>query len=194
MNATLTRLTARPANLVVGAILIISAGALINAAMGHPWICTCGYVKLWHGVTYSSENSQHLTDWYTFSHIIHGIVFYAAAWAFLPRWPVGARLLAALVVEVGWEVVENTPWLIDRYRTVTISLDYFGDSVINSTFDSLAMIVGFVIAWRLPIWASIAVVVGLEAFVGYFIRDNLTLNIIMLVWPIEAIRAWQAGG
>jgi hypothetical protein len=194
MNAGLARWTARPANVLAAAVLIIAVGELTNRLMGHPWICTCGYVKLWHGVTYSSENSQHLTDWYTFSHIIHGILFYGALFLIGRRWPLGLRFLIALGVEVGWEVFENTPLIINRYREVTISLDYFGDSVINSTFDVLAMVVGFVAAWRLPVWASVLVIVGLEAFVGYSIRDNLTLNIIMLIWPLEAIRVWQAGG
>ncbi len=194
MKGAIARWTARPANLIAAAVVIIAAGELTNRLMGHPWICKCGYVKLWHGVTYSSENSQHLTDWYTFSHIIHGILFYGALWLVARRWPVGLRLLAALAVEVGWEVFENTPLIINRYREVTISLDYFGDSVINSTFDVLAMVVGFVVAWRLPAWASVVVIAGLEVFVGYSIRDNLTLNIIMLIWPLEAIRTWQAGG
>jgi len=194
MNAALARFAQRPGSLILASLVIIAAGELTNRLMGHPWICTCGTVKLWHGVTYSSENSQHLTDWYTFSHIIHGILFYGALWLVARRWPVGARFLIALAVEVGWEVFENTPFIINRYRAVTVSLDYFGDSVINSTFDVLAMVVGFVIAWRVPVWVSLAVIVALEVFVGYFIRDNLTLNIIMLVWPIEAIRVWQAGG
>jgi len=194
MNAALARFAQRPGSLILASLVIIAVGELTNRLMGHPWICTCGTVKLWHGVTYSSENSQHLTDWYTFSHIIHGILFYGALWLVARRWPVGARFLIALAVEVGWEVFENTPFIINRYRAVTVSLDYFGDSVINSTFDVLAMVVGFVIAWRVPVWVSLAVIVALEVFVGYFIRDNLTLNIIMLVWPIEAIRVWQAGG
>jgi len=194
VNGALARWASRPANLAVASALIILAGALINWLGGHPWICTCGYVKLWHGVTYSSENSQHLTDWYTPSHVIHGIVFYFGLWLIGRRWSVGLRGLIAVVIEVAWEVIENTPLIINRYREVTISLDYYGDSVINSTFDVLAMIVGFWLAMRLPVWASVLVVVAIEAFVGYMIRDNLTLNVIMLLWPIEAIRVWQAGG
>lgn len=180
--------------IATGILALLAAGAVALYAMGHPLICKCEYVKLWHGVTFSSENSQHLTDWYTPSHVIHGILFYAGLWLVAKRLPLGLRALVALVVEVGWEVIENTPWIIGRYREVTVSLDYFGDSVINSTFDALAMLVGFFLASRLPIWASIAMVVILELVVGAFVRDNLTLNVIMLVYPIEAIRLWQAGG
>jgi hypothetical protein len=179
---------------VAAGFAVIVAGGIALYAMGHPLICTCGYVSLWHGVTYSSENSQHLTDWYTPSHVIHGLIFYWFLWLVARRLDIGARALLALVIEVGWEVIENTPWIINRYREVTISLDYFGDSVINSTVDSLAMLVGFFLAWRLPVWASIAIVVALEAIVGYFVRDNLTLNVIMLIWPLDAIRVWQGGG
>jgi hypothetical protein len=175
-------------------VALLAAGAVALYAMGHVLICKCGYVKLWHGVTFSSENSQHLTDWYTPSHVIHGVLFYAGLWLVAQRLPLGVRALIALAVEVGWEVIENTPWIINRYREVTVSLDYFGDSVINSTFDSLAMLLGFVLARRLPVWASIGMVVILELVVGAFVRDNLTLNVIMLVHPIEAIRLWQAGG
>jgi hypothetical protein len=146
------------------------------------------------GVANTPDNSQELFDWYTLSHVIHGLLFYAVLRWLLPRWPVTSRALVATLAEVGWEVLENTPFIINRYREATISLDYFGDSVINSVFDVLAMLFGFCLARVLPVWLSVALVVALEALAAYMIRDGLILNVIMLLYPLDAIRAWQAGG
>lgn len=174
-------------------LLAVATAAAMLLAMGRVPICTCGYVKLWHGETMSSENSQHLTDWYTPSHVLHGFGFYLGLWLVVPHLAFAWRLLAATGLEAAWEVAENTSYVIERYREVTISLDYYGDSVINSVADIGAMMLGFWLAARLPVAAAVAISVAIEAVTAWFIRDGLMLNILMLLWPVGAVREWQAG-
>ncbi|HUU25189.1 MAG TPA: DUF2585 domain-containing protein [Methyloceanibacter sp.] len=175
----------------VAGIILVAAVALYG--MGHPLVCKCGYVKLWHFDVVSSENSQHIFDWYTPSHIIHGFLFYALLWLIAPRASFGQRLILAVLIETSWEVVENTDFVINKYREATVSLDYYGDSVLNSVSDILFMIVGFFLAARLPVWLTIVLAVALEVFVGVMIRDGLTLNVIMLLWPLDSVLQWQQG-
>ena len=181
-----------PAFAALAVALVVAAAATLWF-MGQVPICKCGYVKLWHGVVASSENSQHLSDWYTFSHVIHGFAFYGILWLVARRTPAGLRLAIAVALEASWEIFENTDFVINRYREVTISRDYYGDSVINSVMDIVWMMVGFAAAAQLPLRVIVALTIAMELFVGYWIRDNLTLNILMLVYPVETIRRWQAG-
>lgn len=188
----------RNAILLTAAFLL--ATLLILFAMDRPPICTCGSVKLWHGVVQSPENSQQITDWYSPSHFTHGLIMAGFAWLFWVRLnlfggrPARWALPIAVFVEAAWEVVENTPMVIDRYREVTISWGYSGDSIINSMADIGWMIAGFLFALRIPWWASVTIGIFLELLTLYTIRDNLTLNVLMLFWPLEAVRQWQAGG
>ena len=184
-----------PLSIVIAlALAIVGAQAAILFAMGQPAICACGYVKLWHGSASSPETSQHISDWYTFSHVLHGVIFYALLKLVFPRAPTGILFLAALGIEAFWEILENTPLIVDRYRQLALAQGYKGDSVLNSIFDLLAAAGGFLIARFAPVWATISMAIAFEAGVAFAIRDNLTLNIIQLIYPLESITRWQAGG
>jgi len=177
----------------VTALIILATAAWLLWIGRVPW-CECGYIKLWHGQTMSAENSQHISDWYTPSHVIHGILFYAGLWLVARRLSFGWRLAIATAIESAWEIIENSDAIIERYRAVTISLDYYGDSVVNSVADILAMVAGFWLARVIPVWASVALVIFFEVLTAIVIRDGLALNILMLLWPLESVREWQAGG
>ena len=179
--------------IVLVAVATVSATAAILYAMGRNPICPCGEVKLWWGAVNSPENSQHLSDWYSASHLIHGFLFFGASWLVMRRSGFAPRLILALVVECAWEIVENTDAVIQHYRETTISLDYAGDSILNSMSDIGFMALGFFLASRLPVWLTVLIAIGLELFTGFMIRDNLTLNVLMLLWPIDAVKTWQGG-
>ena len=182
----------RRSSAVIPALLIFAAAVAILIAMGRPPICTCGTIALWGPI--GPTQSQMLADWYSPSHIVHGLLFYAILWLVARRTPVERRFLFALIVESAWEIVENTPMVIDRYRTATAALGYTGDSVVNSMSDIAMMALGFLTARKLPLWAAIALLIALELIPLVVIRDDLALNVWMLVAPNDAIRAWQAGG
>ena len=185
---------------LIATLLLLAAAGAVLLAMGRNPICECGTVKLWHGVVQSSENSQHLVDWYSPSHVIHGLILYFLAWLLWKRWhlfggrPIRWALPIAVLVEAAWEIVENTPMVIDRYRAVTVSFGYSGDSILNSGADIGWMIAGFLLAARLPALVSAGIALAFELLTLWIIRDNLTLNVIMLFWPVEAIRQWQGLG
>jgi hypothetical protein len=192
MGATLTRAVSKnKATLfAIIALLAIQAGALL--AMGRPPICACGTVKFWEGDVLSAEMSQHLFDWYSFSHIVHGLLFYFLLRLIFPRLPVLPRLLIAIGIEVTWEIAENTPWVIDAYRQQALAQGYVGDSTINSLFDTLSMIAGFALARTIPVWASVLAALALEGYAAYEIHDNLTLNVLNFIHQFDAIKHWQS--
>jgi hypothetical protein len=173
--------------------LIIALAATYLLWIGREPICKCGYIKFWHGQVVSSENSQHLSDWYTPSHVIHGFLFFGLLWLVARKLSFGWRLAIATLIECAWEIAENSNAIIERYRTATIAVDYYGDSVINSVMDVLAMILGFWLASRLPFWATVALIIGFEAVTITLIRDGLALNVLMLIYPLDSVATWQAG-
>ena len=192
MSLTTATFSSSSRRWLAAAVALFLLQIAVLYAMGRIPICECGYVKLWEGGVNSSGNSQHLSDWYTPSHIIHGFLFYGLAWLLLRRAPLTARLSFAVLIEAAWEVLENTPMVIDRYRTATMALGYSGDSILNSAMDTVFMTIGFLAASRLPVWLTVAIAIGFELLTGWIIRDNLTLNVLMLLWPLDAVREWQA--
>ena len=172
------------------ALLVLAIAAAALLAMGRPPVCTCGQIALWGPV--GPSQSQMLADWYSPSHIVHGLLFYAFLWLAARRMPVEWQFLVALLVETAWELIENTPMVIDRYRTATAALGYTGDSILNSMSDVAMMVIGFVAARKLPLWASILLLLALEIVPLLVIRDNLALNVWMLLAPSESIREWQS--
>ncbi len=179
---------------ILSTIIICGVVLIIELYLGRSFFGPDGHFGLWDGNVWGSENSQRVADAYSFSHIIHGLLFYAFLWLVARKLPVKYRLVIALIIEAGWELLENSPLIIDRYREATIALGYVGDSVINSVSDILMMVLGFVLARYFKIWISVALIVIFELGCLFWIRDNLTLNVIMLIHPIEAIKAWQSVG
>jgi hypothetical protein len=173
--------------------LIILVQVVVERLMGRVWLCECGAVKFWEGEVHSSGNSQQIADWYTPSHIIHGFLFYGLGFLVLRRAPLSLRLGLAGLIEAGWELLENSPLIIERYRSATMAYDYMGDSILNSGMDTVWMTLGFLAAWKLPVRVTIALAIAAEIATAIIIRDNLTLNVIMLIYPIEAIKVWQGG-
>jgi hypothetical protein len=174
------------------ALLILVAAAAAELAMGRNPICTCGEIELWVGARDSAKTSQMLVDWYSLSHVVHGLLFYALLWLVARRWTVEWRFLTGTLLEAAWEVTENTPFVIDRYRSTTAAIGYTGDSIVNSMSDILMMAFGFLVARKLPVWATIMLLIVLEIVPLLVIRDNLTLNILNLLAPNPALQAWQA--
>ena len=182
----------RRAAVVITALL---AGMVVALrAQGRLWWCACGEPVPWSWDIWTRHNSQHVVDPYSFTHVLHGVLFYGAlAWA-VPRWPVAWRLGLALALEVGWEVLENSTFVIERYRTATLALEYSGDSIINSVGDVAACALGFFVARRVGLWPSVALFLVTEGVLLLWIRDDLLLSTVMLIYPLEAIMTWQMGG
>ena len=175
------------------ALGLLLAQIVILQFMGRIPICECGYIKLFEPGANTPGNSQHLADWYTPSHIIHGFLFYGLGWLLFRKQPLFARLSLAVLIEAAWELAENSPMVIDRYRTATMALGYTGDSILNSGMDTVFMALGFFFAARMPIWVTVTLAITFEILTLFVIRDNLTLNVLMLVWPVDAIKVWQGG-
>ena len=180
-------------------VLLIVCGAMLLAVIylrwqGRVWWCECGRLTPVSWVVASQHNSQHLFDAYSLSHLLHGLLFFGALWFFRGRLSLNTRAVIASMVEIGWEVLENSPIIINRYRAATISLGYSGDSIANSIADVASFVAGFYLARKLGLWWSVGIFFAVELLMLWWMRDNLTLNVLMLFWPVDAVRTWQGGG
>jgi len=175
------------------AVSLLTLQACILYSFGQPLISKSGCIKLWEGSILSSENSQHITDWYTFTHILHGVIFYGILSVVLPGAPTESRYLLSLAVEIFWEILENSPIIIERYRASALAEGYYGDSILNSVCDALSMSFGFWLTFLLPVWVVVILAICEEIILANLIHDNLTLNLIQLIHPSEAISKWQGG-
>jgi hypothetical protein len=177
----------------VYAAALVAVQIAVLWSFGQPPFAASGHLMLWVNDPFSPDTSQQFADWYSFSHIVHGILFYGLTHLIAPRLPLGARLLIAMGIEISWEIAENTPFVINAYRKQALAVGYTGDSIFNSVMDTLMMGLGFFLAARLPVRGTIALALALELFAGVMIRDNLTLNILNFVAPMDSIHGWQAG-
>ncbi|MEQ1921539.1 MAG: DUF2585 family protein [Pyrinomonadaceae bacterium] len=179
---------------VILCLVVFAVSAALLVWQGRVWWCQAGDMVPWSWDIWTTHNSQHVIDPYLFTHVLHGILEFWLIGLLFKRMPLAWRLLIAVVIEATWEVAENSSYIIERYRTVTLSLDYFGDSIINSLTDIVACATGFTIAYKLKFWKSLALFLATEAILILWIRDSLLINIVMLLYPIEAIKAWQMAG
>ena len=161
---------------------------------GRIWWCACGRPTPVSIKVNSQHNSQHLLDPYSLSHVLHGVLFFGVLWLLRRRLSLDVRAIIAAGIEIGWEMLENSPVIINRYRSATISLGYTGDSIVNSLGDVASFVLGFYLARKLGLWRSVALFVAVELLMLWLMRDNLTLNVLMLLWPIDAVRKWQSAG
>jgi hypothetical protein len=174
----------------VAVLIVMCAGLWFERRI---WHCTCGSWAIWISDVNGRHCSQHLLDAYSFTHFLHGFVFFAGLWYLRDRWTASQRFLACLALEAAWELFENTPFVIDRYRAATMALGYEGDSIVNSIGDLLSCGLGFGVVQRLPWKLSVALFLLIEAALVVMIRDSLALNIIMLLWPLDVLKQWQMG-
>ncbi len=181
-------------NTLIACLAIFAVATVFLMVQGRVWWCQAGDLTPWSWDIWTTHNSQHVVDPYAFTHVLHGVLEFWLLGLVFGRIPVAWRFVMALAIEAIWEVAENSSFIIERYRTVTLSLDYFGDSIINSLADIVCCATGFGLAKRLGFLRSLVMFVATEVILIFWIRDSLVINIIMLIYPIEALKVWQMAG